>query len=142
MPHEERRADADGRISHIEDGPDPQIKEIDDIAEPHAVDEIPHRTAQHERASPHDRAGGGMLRQQFPPHPRDDRNGEEDEDRLLALEEAERRTRVLHIGQVDDGGDERQAVARRKGASDERLGELIGSDDDPRNQPRPHPSTN
>mgnify|MGYP000320118287 CR=1 FL=1 len=56
---QQRHPDGDARIRHIEDRPDSKVKKIDDITQPHAIDQIADGTAEHQRLS---RRSGGAAR--------------------------------------------------------------------------------
>jgi hypothetical protein len=132
-PGEHQHPDHYRRIGDVEFWPDPDSDEVDDVPEPHPIDDIA-QCAANEQSETHRqnrrRSPGADVR---PDERRDNRAGNERQDDTPAFEDAKRGARVLNVLERQQRPDHLEPVRIRipaQGPGRERLGHLIDRDGD------------
>ena len=137
MDDKECDTNRDRGVANVEDGPDAQVDEVDHVAKPEPVDQIPRRASQHQGVAPPHARGCRGPRDELPHQPTDDEQRQADEERLLMFEEAERRAGILDVGEMQDRRQKREALSGSEGRGHEIFRELISDQRKAADQPRP-----
>ena len=137
VPDEQGHTYGDRRITDVKHWPDTQIDEVNDISQPHTIDEIADRPTEDQRRAPECDRRHRRLGEQLPADPDNDAQRQTDKEHLLPFEQAKRCPGILHIGEREERMDQRHALAGNKRVHHEMLGESIGAEGKQTDDPRP-----
>src|SRR5262245_28941373 len=133
VPGKEQDSEGHGAIGDVEDGPSDlvhaHVDEIDDPAEPRAVDEVADGAAEDTPEEDAVSETPVRLAAEERQNHDDGEDGDEDERPPAPRKKAERRARVVHERETHDVPQERDRLSREKVRGRECLGELVGRDD-------------
>ena len=130
-----QHAERDADVGEVEGGPGREVDEVGHVAAVEAVDEVARRAAEQQPGrQPHERAAavGGEEDQQR----RHRRDADHDQHRPAVDEQPEGDAAVAHVDELD-AGEDAVAAAEVDVVPDQRLGGLVGRDDQPRPARRP-----